>query len=492
MTSVRRSLAITFIERHLLIALSLGSNMLLARLLTPEEIGLYSVNLAFIGIAHMLRDFGISNYLVQAREIRSTDIRTCFGISLLLGGTLFLLLFLVAPLIADFYSDPRLTSTLRICALNFIVLPFNSVPSALMRRDMQFQRLVYITLTAAVLGLATTVVLAWIGVGPDSMAIGSLVTSAVTAIGAYAARRDFRGLAPSLAGWRPVLSFGGQSALTSVVTTICMDLHELVMGKVSGFASVAMISRAQGLMNLIHRDLMSAVRNVAYPAFARTHREGGDVEAQHVQAVVNMTALAWPAYALLSIHAADFIFFLFGSQWHAAVPLVPLFCAAGAIYTVASLVTTQLMAVGRIDLVTRAEFIIQPTRAALLVAAVLIFQSVFVFALAFLFFFAATVPVLYAIKSRALASQWRPMFSGLVRSAACTLGPMISALLFRAQFSGSEYRMGFLPLLASLVMAVLLWLAGVAIFRHPLCQEVLYVRVGRAVGLGRLLALPRP
>ena len=93
MTSVRRSLAITFIERHLLIALSLGSNILLARLLTPEEIGLYSVNLAFIGIAHMLRDFGISNYLVQARELRSTDVRTCFGISLLLGGALFLLLF---------------------------------------------------------------------------------------------------------------------------------------------------------------------------------------------------------------------------------------------------------------------------------------------------------------------------------------------------------------------------------------------------------------
>ena len=90
MSSVRKSLAIAFIERYLLIALSLGSNMLLARLLTPEEIGLYSVNLVFIGIAHMLRDFGISNYVVQAPQLPRTEIRTAFGISLLLGSVLFL------------------------------------------------------------------------------------------------------------------------------------------------------------------------------------------------------------------------------------------------------------------------------------------------------------------------------------------------------------------------------------------------------------------
>lgn len=486
MTSVRRSLAITLAERYLLIALSLGSNMLLARLLTPEQIGLYSVNLAFISIAHMLRDFGISNFLVQVPELRATHIRTSFGISLLLGGTLFALLFLVAPLIADFYNDPRLTTTLRICALNFVVLPFNSVPSALMRREMQFQRLVYITLTAAVVGTGTTVGLAWLDVGPNSMAIGSVATSVVTAAGAYAARADFRGLAPSLAGWRPVVNFGGQSALTSVVTTVCMDLHELVMGKVSGFAAVAMISRGQGLMNLIHRDLMSAVRNVAYPAFARTHREGGDVEAQHVQAVVNLTALAWPAYGLLGIHAADFIYILFGSQWTPAVPLVPLFCMAGALATMASLVAAQLMAVGRIDLVTRTELTVQPTRAAFLVTSVLLFASPMAFAVAFLVVTAASVPVVYAFKARAVSSQFRLMGHGLLRSLACCAAPLALALSLRTWLAGPEGRLGFVWLGVSLAAAAVLWLVGISLFKHPLRKEILYVRAIRTVGFGQL------
>jgi lipopolysaccharide exporter len=485
MTTVRRALAITFTERYLLIVLSLGSNILLARLLTPEEIGLYSVNLAFIGIAHMLRDFGISNFLVQSPTVSKSEIRASFGISLLLGAALFGVLCLIAPLIARFYNDPRLTITLWICALNFLVLPFNSVPSALMRRDMQFQRLIYITLTAAVLGTTTTVGLAMLGAGPNSMAIGALTTSLVTAIGAYMARQDFRGLAPSLAGWRPIANFGGQSALTSVVTSISMDIHELVIGKVLGFAPVAIISRAQGLMNMIHRDLMSAVRSVAYPAFARTFRAGGDVEAQHVQAVVNMTALAWPAYGLLAIHAADFIHIMFGAQWTAAVPLVPIFCLAGAIATVATLVSSQLMAIGRIDLVTRTELIVQPTRAAILVATVLVFRSPAAFALAYLLVTAASVPVVYAFKARAVHSQFRTTVLGLMRSAACTAGPLLVALAFRHLFAGPTDRIGFVMLAVSLGTAAVLWAAGISLLNHPLRDEALYLRAIRFIGFGQ-------
>ena len=347
---------------------------------------------------------------------------------------------------------------------------------------MQFQRLVYITLTAALAGTATTVGLALLGTGPNSMAIGAVATSTITAIGAYAARQDFRGLAPSLVGWRPIANFGGQSAFTSVVTSISMDIHELAMGKVLGFAPVAIISRAQGLMNMIHRDLMSAVRSVAYPAFARTFRAGGDVEAQHVQSVVNMTALAWPAYGLLGIHAADFIHILFGAQWTAAVPLVPFFCAAGAVYTVASLVTAQMMAIGRIDLVTRAELIIQPTRAAILVTVVLVFKSVFAFAIAFLLVFVASVPILYAIKAQAVQSRLRPMCTGLMRSSACALGPLAVALTLQVLFSASDGRIGLLLLAVSIGTAVVLWFTGITLFNHPLRTELLYSRVIGMVG----------
>ena len=69
MTSVRRALALSLVERYLTLAIALGSNMVLARLLTPDQIGVYSVSLAVIGLAQALRDFGVGSYLIQEKVV---------------------------------------------------------------------------------------------------------------------------------------------------------------------------------------------------------------------------------------------------------------------------------------------------------------------------------------------------------------------------------------------------------------------------------------
>jgi len=152
MTSVRRGLALSFAERYALIALALASNILLARLLTPEQIGIYSVSLAVIGIAQVLRDFGVGNFLIQEKNLSEAHIRTAFGISLVIGVVLFLGAFAAAPWAGRFYGEAQMVATLRISALNFVVLPFCSISLALLRRDMQFQRLLIVTLASAAAG----------------------------------------------------------------------------------------------------------------------------------------------------------------------------------------------------------------------------------------------------------------------------------------------------------------------------------------------------
>lgn len=146
MASVRRALVLSISERYLLIALSLASNILLARLLTPEEIGLYSVSIALIGIAQVLREFGIGNYLIQVKTLTDDHIRTAFGFSLVIGASLFVIIYLIAPFAGSFYNDERVVDTIRISALNFLVLPFCSISLSLLRREMMFKRLVLINL----------------------------------------------------------------------------------------------------------------------------------------------------------------------------------------------------------------------------------------------------------------------------------------------------------------------------------------------------------
>ena len=352
MTSTRRALVFSLAERYALIMLALVGNVIIARLLTPDEIGIYSVSLAVIGVAQVLRDFGIGNFLIQENNLSEAHIRTAFGMSLLVGATLFVAVFFGATWAAQFYGVPRMADTLRISAGNFLVLPFCTISLALLRREMLFQSLVYVTILATGAGLVITVMLADANFGANSMAIGALATNALTGIGAWIVRPDKGLVVPSLSEWRPVLRFGGQSSVASVVTTISMDINELALGKMLGFAQVAMISRAQGLMNLFHRDLMAAIRNVAYPAFSRAHREGRAMESLYVSSVGALTVFAWPFYGFVALFPLEILRLMFGPQWDEAAPLVRLFCIAGAIAALSSLVNSLIMAMGRVDLVT--------------------------------------------------------------------------------------------------------------------------------------------
>lgn len=476
MTSVRRSLAFSLVERYLLIAIGLAGSMIIARLLTPEEIGIYSVSLAVIGIAQVLRDFGIGNYLIQERQLEEGHIRTAFGCSLLLGGSLALIIYSAAPFAAAFYADERMTVVVRISALNFLVIPFCTISLSLLRREMAFARLAMVAVIATVCGFVVTITLAYIGLGPNSMAIGAIVTNIATGIGAWFATSTRRMLLPSLSHWRNIVGFGTRSSAASIITTISMDINDLAVGRILGFTSVAMISRAQGLMNLFHRDMMSAIRNVAYPAFANAYRENQDLEAQHVHAVGLITAIAWPFYAFMALYALEILRVLFGPQWDQAAGLVPWFCLAGAAAATCNLTLPMLIARGRIDLATNAEFLIQPIRAAVLVAGVIYFQNIESFAILFAAVSTFAVPFIYYVKERCQPTDFRAMYEVLRKSLLVSVASMIFPIGVSYYMSHSSL-LGAIGILAlSALGCMVVWTLALFWVKHPLVNDPLVLR----------------
>lgn len=469
MKPLRRAVLLSLTERYLSMLLAFGSSMVLARLLKPEEIGVYSVALAVIGIAHVLRDFGVGSYLVQEAELDQDAIRSAFGVALLVGGALFTVLFVVAPWVGRFYGNAELADLMRVVALNFLVLPFCTVSLSLLRRDMRFRALLWVNLAAATFSTVTTVAGAWAGWGPMCMAIGSVVGNVVTAFGSWWAQGRKRGMLPSLKAWRPVARFGAQSVSAGVVTSVAMDINDLVVGRVLGMAPVAISSRAQGLMNLFHRDFMAAIRGVMFPAFAQAHRNAEDVDARHTAAVTRITALAWPFYGFVALYAPEVMQLLYGPQWDAAAALVPIFCLAGAVVCTSALTLSLLTAVGRNDLAARAELLFQPLRALLIVGAALYFKTLEACAWAYCLSFFLQPMWLYYLKGQCLATDLGPLRSGLARSAAVSALALITPLLLQAMQAG---RPGLPGLALGAATTTAVWLAALHILRHPLAADL--------------------
>lgn len=509
MNTVRQSLLYAFIERYFSVLLALGSSMVLARLLTPEEFGIYSVTLALIGIAHVLRDFGIANYLIQARELGTEQLRSAFGLALTLGLTLCGLLLLAAPWVAQFYEEPRMTAVMQVVALNFAVLPLCTLSVAMLRREMRFKPLMWIQSGAALVNTVLSVALAWLEWGPVSLAWGSVAGNLLTGAGAWWARPERTILRPSGANWGPLWRFGSHSAGAGLVTAVAMDINDLVVAKVLGFAPVAVLSRAQGLMNLVHRDAMNAVRQVAYPAFCAAHREGRDVEAMHVRSVAMVTAVGWPAYGFMALQADTIVALLYGPQWREAASLVPIFCAAGAAVLYGGLVLNAMTAVGRQDLVSRFEIVFQSARALLVAGTAVLLQSVTACAVAFLLAYAVQAPAALWVKSRCLPND-RPAWGAALQGAAVLTAAALAlplALEFGLHlaldpaldvphnpsvalppFADPLRWLAHQPvacLALEALMALLTWAWAVVRFDHPLGREPAFLKV-----FGRFQARP--
>ncbi|MCK9259484.1 MAG: lipopolysaccharide biosynthesis protein [Azoarcus sp.] len=478
MKGVRLGLLISVSERYALAIVALASSILVARILTPEEIGIYSVSLAVVAVAQVLRDFGIGSFLVQAKELTDAYVRTAFGISLVIGASLFAIVWALAPFAARFYNEPALLETLFLSSLNFLILPFCSISMAILRREMRFKRIAAVNLIAAIASAITIVYAAYLGAGPNSMAIGSVVLSLVTGLGTWFARSNRRFLMPAFTEWRALLSYGGQATAASAVTSIAVSSNDLVLGKVLGFGPVAIISRAQGLMNLFHRDFMTAIRNVAFPAFATAHREGQALEEKYIASVTSITAIAWPFYGMLALFPLEIMRLMFGPQWDTAANLVPIFAMAGAVSASVNLVQPLLIASGRIDLASKAEFIVQPIRFVLIAVTAIVFENITACAIAYLLVTILTTPVFYWFKHRAIATDFRHLAQGLARSALvsiCTLAaPAIYS--FSAGFGRSEPEPISLFVTTAIITA-LVWLVALQSLGHPLSKDPAFLRI---------------
>jgi O-antigen/teichoic acid export membrane protein len=252
-----------------------------------------------------------------------------------------------------------------------------------------------------------------------------------------------------------------------------MNMNDLVVARVMGFGPAAILSRAQGVMNLFHREALGAVRSVAFPAFARVHRAGGDLEAAHVESLGGVTAAGWTFYGFVAIFPLEILRFLFGPQWDAAAPLVPIFSLAGAMAAVWSLVSSVLLATGRVDLNMRAELVVQPLRILLLIGVVLYLRNLAGYAWTFALVFGVCIPVLFWFKQKIVPTAVVPMFRILSRSAIATACALVAPVAVKLFVPGP---ISVPVLLSAGFCTAASWVLAIVLVGHPLATHLPWVR----------------
>ena len=466
---VRKALALSFAGKYSQYVLGLASTIIIARLLTPTEIGVFSVAVVISTFGHVLRDFGVSQYLVQEKELTTQKIRAAFTVTLLVAWVVALVLMALAGPLATFYGSPESASVLRVVALTFFIIPFGSVTLALLRRDFRFGALYVVTLVSSVVHVIVAVSLAWAGFGSMSLAWALVANVSAAALLSVFYRPGGMRLRATRHGLRDVVNFGGFISGSYLIGTLSQKLPELIIGKTLGMASVAFYSKAMAPNTLFSQFMMNAIGSVILPTFAQKVR-AGDYHEPFLRSVAYLTGFAYPFFLFMMLMAFPVIRVLFGPQWEAAVAPTRILSLSAALWSTISLAPNLLIAMGK----PRPPFAVNVRMLPLRLGAVLVASAYGLEAVCGAIFGCGLVTVgLYFSQLRrhggiGPALVLRAAARSVGVAVAANLGPACLLLLWPGLISHKYWIT--LPLAAGLAAAG--WLAGLFLFRHPLTEEL--------------------
>ena len=147
--------------------------IILARLLVPSDFGLIAYATIFIGVVKLVQDIGLRQALIQKKEDIEKSADIVFTVNIVLGLIWYLGAFMVAPYLAEFFNDSRITNILRIMALSFLIIPFGSVQNTLLTKHLHFSKLFFLGLVPALIPGLVSIVLAIVGYGVWSLVVST-------------------------------------------------------------------------------------------------------------------------------------------------------------------------------------------------------------------------------------------------------------------------------------------------------------------------------
>lgn len=467
--STRKSLFFSFLDRYASLAISIIYSMVIARLLTPGELGIFSVTMVLLGFVSTVRDMGAGQYLVQEKELTTDRIRAVWAVQLGLGVGLACLVLLASYPVALFYDEPRMRNIMLLVALNYLINPFGSLTYAWLMREMRFESVALMRFSSALGGAVISSVLAWKDYGPISLAFGSVASTLINALLAIRFRPKTFPWLPGTKEIRRVLGFGSQLTVGSIVLSLATAAPELFLGKLQGLTAAGLYSRAGGLVQMFHRLFVDAVWVVCLPWFAKQNREEGNFVEPFLKATGYVTAFGWSFCLVVMCLAQPIIRILYGDQWDQAVDITRLLAFAMVFTVPAALCQPALLSAGEVGIITRVNF----SNALATVIFVALGASQGLTILGICMIAAAIVSATFWLRATAkfigvpvveLLRSWRAsmlvaLLAGIAPAIALWIyGPYPKDFLMPFVLGGTGSLVGFL--------------VGVFVFNHPLRQEI--------------------
>lgn len=330
--------------------------IVLARILMPEEYGLIGLLTIFISISDIIITQGLTTALIQKKNAEEVDFSSVFYANLIVSFLLYTILFFASPLIADFYHEPILISVTRVLSLNVIIGAVPAVHNAILSRNLEFKKSFYRNIANVITQGIVGIYLAYMGFGVWALVFSKVIGTLVGTIVICITVRWYPKKYFNMQRIKSLFSYSSKVLGTNLLNTIFNNIHSIIIGRYFTAADLGYYQRGQQIPHLSMGAVDSSMSAVLYPTFSKLQDNLPALKNALRRAMKLSMFLVLPILFGVYAISEPLTIVLLTEKWLPSVPFMKLACIATMFWPLAHR-NQALNAIGRSNITLKLSII---------------------------------------------------------------------------------------------------------------------------------------
>jgi lipopolysaccharide exporter len=352
----------TYVSTGFGAVIQLGFAVVVSRLLPEAAFGLLAAAQFGLRFAAYFARMGVSQALVQKRELTELEVRAGWTSGTGLGLLAVVAFWFLAPLAPEVFTQvgrefaDELVVVTRLMSLTILFAGMQMTSLALLQRELRFKDIALIEVGSYLVGYyALGLPVAAVRGGVEALVVANLAQWVIVVVATYA--RAPHPVRPTFAraAYRELYAFGGKVSITGVFEYTSENLDTAAIARYEGAAAAGSYNRAYTLVALPMYYLTNSLNEVLFPSFSRLIGDDDRLRRTYLSSVAFSAALLWPTCAGIAVASAELVPVVLGPGWEQVVPILPIITAATAMHFLSTLDGTVLTATARLDAKLRIE-----------------------------------------------------------------------------------------------------------------------------------------
>ena len=349
----------TSIQRFMSIFIQFISGIVLARLLTPDDYGCIGMLSIFMLLAASFIDGGFGSALIQKKQPTQEDYSTIFFWNLGLSLIIYLILYGTAPIIAKFYHLELLCPILRVQGVVLIINALNTIQINQLNKQFKFKKISIVSLTATIISLSITIIIAYNGYGVWSLVAQNLLMAGIPACIYWLTNKWKPSFVFSIKSFKELFNFGAYVLLTHLTNTLGTNIQGLLIGRMYNSTTMGYYSKAHSTEKLASTTISQVIGQVSYPLYSEIQDNKGALINTIKKLTLFVSYLTFPLMFLLMLLAKPLFIFLYSEKWVLSVPYFQILCFVGLAVCLHSISNQSIAAIGKSKIMFKWAFIKQ-------------------------------------------------------------------------------------------------------------------------------------